>query len=120
VRIGGSKVPRSLAILLTILPLLIADGADAGYGLFSVSAYDDSSGPGLGITASGEHTREGVCACGTGYDFGTAFVLSSGLTMICQDRGGRITDAHIDIWMQSKWEALRWGRRTIRVLWVRG
>jgi 3D (Asp-Asp-Asp) domain-containing protein len=111
---------RSLAIVaLTILPLLLADGADAGVSLFSVSAYDDSSGPGLGITASGAHTAPGIAACGPSWAFGTLFILPDGTTLICRDRGGAVTDRHLDRWMTTKEEALRHGRHTWRVMWVR-
>jgi 3D (Asp-Asp-Asp) domain-containing protein len=109
-----------MAIIACILPLLLMDGADAGYSIFSVSAYDDSSGvPPWGVMASGEHTREGVCACGTGYVFGTTFLLANGDAYMCQDRGGLIRDQNIDLWRSTKQEALRWGRRSMRVLWVK-
>ena len=86
---------------------------------FSVSAYTDANGmPPWGITASGVQTRDGICACGPSYDFGTLFVLPSGKVLECQDRGGAITDEHLDMWTDDEaWALDVWGRRELDA-WV--
>jgi 3D (Asp-Asp-Asp) domain-containing protein len=107
-------------LLLCLLPILLMDGADAGYAVLSVSAYDNSSGGAVwGLTASGAMTRAGLCACGTGYAFGTLFVLPSWAAYTCQDRGSQITDRNLDLWRSTRAAALRLGRRRLRVLVVR-
>ena len=67
---------------------------------FSVSAYTDANGmPPWGITASGVQTRDGICACGPSYDFGTLFIVGEKL-FVCRDRGGAISDQHLDLWIE--------------------
>ena len=86
---------------------------------FSVSAYTDASGaaPYLGITASGKQTRDGICACGPSYEFYTLFVLPSGKILECQDRGGSITDMHLDMWTGDlRWALDVWERRELDVI----
>jgi len=87
----------------------------------SVSAYTNSGGvhPYEGLTASGAYTREGVAACGPSYAFGTLFFVPSlGRWFVCQDRGGAITDANLDLWFASEDEALEWGRQGLEVIIV--
>jgi 3D (Asp-Asp-Asp) domain-containing protein len=78
----------------------------------SVSAYVNSGGapPYQGLTASGQYTREGFAACGPSFPFGTVFIID-GRGYICQDRGGAITDGHLDLWMADEASALEWGRQ---------
>lgn len=69
-----------------------------------VSAYCLCAGiNGSGITATGKPLAQGMAACGRGYAFGTVFEivgpLTPGMSRIteCQDRGGAITDQHLDV-----------------------
>lgn len=87
-------------------------GIPARMASFSVSAYNDT-----GIMASGEHTRDGVCACGPGYDFGTVFIVG-GRVVVCRDRGGKVTDGHVDMWMKSERDAVEWGRKQLATVVV--
>jgi 3D (Asp-Asp-Asp) domain-containing protein len=73
---------------------------------FSVSAYCD-----VGITNSGTWVRPGITACGPSYPFGTVFAIQDGPVVVCADRGGLVTDRHLDIWMPSCEDAILWGRR---------
>ncbi len=85
--------------------------------LFSVSAYTNACVPANnGLTASGTITRPGVAACGPGLPFGTHILLATGRVVICLDRGGLISDGHLDIWIPvdidgTETTALRMGRR---------
>ena len=104
---------RRLAFLMVGLALVLRmDGVVLGREWFSVSHYANVNGaPPFGITASGQHTRPGICACGPSYDFGTVFLLDN-RAYVCEDRGGLITDNHLDLWVQSEKTALRMGRRS--------
>jgi 3D (Asp-Asp-Asp) domain-containing protein len=104
----------------TILALLLAlhgVGFHATVATFSVSAYTNAGGapPFEGLMASGLYTREGYAACGPSYPFGTVFIID-GRGYICQDRGGAITDGHLDLWMADEAAALEWGRQELPVI----
>jgi 3D (Asp-Asp-Asp) domain-containing protein len=104
----------------TILALLLAlhsVGLHATVVPMSVSAYTNAGGapPYQGLTASGQYTREGFAACGPSFPFGTVFIID-GRGYICQDRGGAITDGHLDLWMADEAAAVGWGRQTLPVI----
>lgn len=75
---------------------------------FSVSMYTD-----VGHTYSGYWTRPGIAACGPNY-LG-AIVIVERRPYICADRGGLVTDGHIDIFTESEDEAWEWGRKELLV-----
>ena len=75
----------------------------------SVSAYADH-----GIAASGAWTRQGVAACGPSYPFGTVFVVRT-RAYVCMDRGGLVTDGHLDVWVADEDAAWEFGRQTMTV-----
>lgn len=85
--------------------------------VFSVSAYTNMCVPANnGLTASGQRTRPGIAACGPGLAFGTRILLETGQVVECWDRGGAITDGHLDVWLPldadgTEGTALRMGRR---------
>lgn len=110
----------ALALLLVLINGPGVDVPGLGYGSFSVSAYTDAESPAWGnITASGMETREGICACGPSYAFGTLFVLPDRV-LVCEDRGGLITDGHLDIWCEDEvWMDEVWGRRWLPAVVVR-
>ena len=67
------------------------------------------------ITASGARTRHGIIACPRKYDFGTEVEIH-GERYICEDRMNKRYDGeHFDIWMHTKAEAYKWGRRLVEV-----
>jgi 3D (Asp-Asp-Asp) domain-containing protein len=104
----------------TILALLLAlhsVGLHATVVPMSVSAYTNAGGapPYQGLTASGVQTVPQTVACGPSYPFGTVFIID-GRGYICQDRGGAITDGHLDLWMEDEAAALEWGRQTLPVI----
>lgn len=99
--------------------MLVCVALTVSVATFSVSAYTndtrDRTDPLYGITASGLHTAPGTLACGPSYPFGTIFHVPGYGWAVCVDRGGAITDAHLDLWMEQEADALRWGRRELRV-----
>lgn len=83
----------------------------------NISAYtaaDDECGKGDGITASGKIATAGRTIAMDGVPLGTQVEID-GHVYIVEDRfGGGYTD-RIDIYMDSKDEAYRWGRRWLEV-----
>lgn len=75
------------------------------------------SNPLYGITASGKKTKENwTIAMGKKYKFGTkVYIPELGKVFICEDRGSKIKDNNIDIFMESKLEALKFGRKKLTV-----
>ncbi|WP_145052481.1 3D domain-containing protein [Paenibacillus xylanexedens] len=82
---------------------------------FEVTAYSLGDGftPSHGITASGERVKEGrTMACSKELPFGTQiFFPDLDHTYTCTDRGGMITPGHADIYMESRKQALKFGRQ---------
>lgn len=94
-----------------------------------ITAYTDAdcdkspSHPLYGVTASGEYTREGIVAAGDGFPFGTKLYISGYGEVEVKDRGGAISNRHLDIWMENRGEAIKFGRqyRTVYILeWGKG
>ncbi|MFC4807721.1 3D domain-containing protein [Paenibacillus sp. GCM10023250] len=87
---------------------------------FEVTAYTvgDDFTPSHGITASGERVKEGrTLACPKSLPFGTKVYLPAlDRTYTCTDRGGMIKEGHLDIYMDSLKEALRFGRRQMKAV----
>ena len=81
-----------------------------------------SSGPNkgkpkkVGITASGTTARYGTIAADTRMlPFGTVlYVPGYGYGRV-EDRGGAIKGAKLDLWFSSHDQALKWGRRRLKV-----
>lgn len=110
VETGGAtnrgEYPLNAVLFAAILGLIVAP--------FSVSAYVDSEGiPPWGITASGVETKPGICACGPGYSFGARFYSTETGWIECQDRGGLVSNRHLDIWMKSEERMVEWGRKML-------
>ena len=94
-----------------------------------ITAYTDAdcdkspSHPLYGVTASGEYTREGIVAAGEWFPFGTKLYISGYGEVEVKDRGGAISNRHLDIWMENRGEAIKFGRqyRTVYILeWGKG
>ena len=83
-----------------------------------VSAYtasDDECGNHEGITASGTHVKQGrTIAAPSWIPFGTTVVIN-GISYVCEDRGGYISDNRIDIYMDSREAAMEFGRKELEV-----
>jgi 3D (Asp-Asp-Asp) domain-containing protein len=91
---------------------------------FEVTAYtagEESTGKqlgdaGYGITASGEHVREGVTiACPPSMAFGTRLEIEGIGERVCTDRGGAIKEGRLDIYIAELEEARQFGRQWLNV-----
>ena len=92
---------------------------------FNVTAYTDTPScqeRWVGITASGVKPKAGrTVAAGKNIPFGTILYIpyfkdkpNNGI-FIVEDRGGAIKDNNLDIFMDTKQEALEFGRRNLEV-----
>lgn len=83
----------------------------------NISAYtasDDECGKGDGITASGTVAKAGRTIAMDGVPFGTEVEID-GHVYVVEDRFGGGYSNRIDIYMDTKSEAFRWGRRYMKV-----
>ncbi|KLU61451.1 cell wall-binding protein YocH precursor [Peptococcaceae bacterium CEB3] len=84
-----------------------------------VTAYtkNDKTMNGCGITASGAPVEEGVTiAAPPQIPFGTRiFIPALGRTYTVTDRGGAIRGDHLDLYMNSRARAIKFGRRRLKV-----
>ncbi|EKE16044.1 MAG: protein YuiC [uncultured bacterium] len=87
----------------------------------NASAYTaaaDECGWNTGITASGIMVKEKrTLACPPEYPFGAIVEIEGMGQYRCEDRGGAIKGNHFDIYMETKAEAFKFGRRNL-VAWV--
>lgn len=68
------------------------------------------------ITASGEVVVIGVtAAAGPSFPFNTVIYIDGIGKRIIQDRGGMITDRHLDVAISCQKKALEWGRQNVTV-----
>lgn len=96
------NIPKTYKIILTF---------------YSVDA--EQCGNDLGITASGKHIQEGMCAAPTSINFGKVISLSNGQSYVVEDRGSskyiRWIDNNtfrIDVYVPSREQAERLGVKT--------
>ena len=69
------------------------------------------------VTASGGRPIPGeTVAAGPGIPFGSRVWIEGIGFRTVNDRGGRITDNHLDIVVASRKEAFAWGRQTVRAV----
>jgi 3D (Asp-Asp-Asp) domain-containing protein len=67
---------------------------------------------GYGITASGTKASEGrTVACPQSITFGTRLNIEGIGVRICEDRGGAITEGHLDVYFNSVADAQSFGRQ---------
>lgn len=93
--------------------------------VFTVTAYTagpESTGkrpgdPAYGITASGKRVKEGrTLACPPELPFGTeVYIPYFDQTFVCEDRGGAIKGKRLDVYMESREQALKFGKRKLEV-----
>ena len=87
--------------------------------LYEVTAYtasaDECGGKTDGITASGEKVKEGVSIATDNLPFYTK-VLINGKIYIVHDRFGGDYQNRIDIYVQTKEEAIAFGRQQLKVV----
>lgn len=83
--------------------------------------------PLYGITASGKKVKEWhTIAAGKSIPFGTKIYIPefrdkpNGGIFVVEDRGGKVGDNELDVYMESIEEALKWGRRKLKVYILEG
>src|SRR5690606_26809026 len=100
-------------ILLSIVVIATAYTADVE------STGKTPDHPAYGITASGKRVQENhTIACPPEWPFGTTVFVEGLGIRVCEDRGGAIKENRIDIYMPNKEDALAWGRRKVRVIFL--
>lgn len=111
-------------------------GIEALMAVLEVTAYTagyESTGkqpwdPGYGITYSGVRAQQGrTVAAGPDIPLGTKLFIPAladwpnGGLFTVEDRGGAISNAHLDIYLEDCSQARRWGRQHLEVLfWLPG
>lgn len=83
----------------------------------TVTAYSSSPDETWGdpfVTASGRHVFDGLVACPREFPFGTKFKIGN-RTYQCFDRLHEKYDDRFDIWMSTKNQAKRFGKRRLYV-----
>jgi 3D (Asp-Asp-Asp) domain-containing protein len=95
------------------------------YKTFEITAYTNGyestgkrpSDPLYGVTASGKKSKEHyTVACPKSMPFGTKLYIPYFETVFtCEDRGGLITEGHIDIYMKRLKDAQDFGRQQLEV-----
>ena len=79
------------------------------------TASDDECGNSEGITASGTHVEQGrTIAVPSWIPFGTKVIIG-GHEYIAEDSGGLIQDNRLDIYMDSREDAIEFGRKELEV-----
>ena len=88
-----------------------------GYTCGPESTGKYPSAPDYCQTASGYRLRPGdkVVAMGKKYPFGTVVIIPGYGLATVRDRGGAVSDRHIDLYFEQVEDALRWGRRMVNV-----
>nr|MDF9458042.1 3D domain-containing protein [Bacillus pumilus] len=90
---------------------------------YEVTAYTNdvestgksASHPDYGVTASGARTKTGhTIACPPSMAFGTRLNIEGIGVRTCEDRGGAITEGHIDLYVAGVSEAKAFGRQRIK------
>lgn len=131
IRFGNALIVMSLAVIMFLWAIstaatpitYVATPPEYPKVLGEVTAYTsspDETDDTPFITASGETTRRGIVACPGKYPFGT-LVLIEGLAYTCEDRMNkryRETE-HWDVWVPTKAEAYKWGRRELLITIIR-
>lgn len=123
--------------LMAALPVIALTGIskDVAAGVARVAAANARTEPGRGafeltqrfmatayalpgLTASGHAVRRGLIAADNYLPLGTRVRLDAGHysgEYVVADRGGRVRGRTIDIWVPSNGEALRFGRRPVKL-----
>lgn len=103
------------------MPEIIAQlVAAATIATMTATAYDNTTGapPYAGLTFAGVIAAPGTAACGPSLPLGTLIIPLDPMphaAYVCLDRGGKITDDRLDIWLESYGAARSFGRRTVHV-----
>lgn len=114
---------NALSIEGPVLPQAVPAKISGYYKVFNVSAYDvclKCCGKTDGVTASGYKIKKGdrLVAADRRYSFGTKMNIpgyNNGKTVKVLDRGGVIKGDKLDLLFDNHQEALKWGRKTVKI-----
>lgn len=115
--------------LALILALIVGDYQPPGGQLSTTNPDAISTGVVFEITAytwtgnrtaSGAWPRPGMAACPRRFQFGSRLHVEGVGVVTCTDRGGAIRGNRLDLFVASRSEAIRWGRRKRRVTHLNG
>lgn len=123
VQINKKATSRSMSLPRTSGPSSVTKGVDtnanAGSTVFKITAYTVAEGSGTGRTASGTTPVQGrTVAASSKYAFGTKLNIGGHIYTV-EDRGGAIQGNKLDIFVNSKTEAIKWGVRYLPVTVVK-
>ena len=90
---------------------------------FEVSAYTnapdecgrDYDDPNFGLTSSGKQVAVGMVAAGRAFKIGTRMYIEGIGYVTVEDRGGYITNERLDVYVETKEEAFKIGRKDRKV-----
>ncbi len=117
VQISKKATSRSMSLPRTSSSLTssINTSANAGGTVFKITAYTLAEGSGTGRTASGTKPVQGrTVAASSQFAFGTKLNIGGHIYTV-EDRGGAIKGNKLDIFVNSKTEAIQWGVRYLPV-----
>jgi 3D (Asp-Asp-Asp) domain-containing protein len=102
----------TLTVLLTLFTLVgLADAPVSRYETYIATAYSLR-----GITASGERVRSGIIAADRRVlPIGSKVHIEGYGNYTVKDTGGKIKGRRIDIWMPSRKQAMKFGRRAVQL-----
>lgn len=120
-----ANAPHEMPVVLAPEPEPVVIEAPAPewttYEITAYTANEESTGKspgdaGYGITASGEPVREGItAACPPSLSFGTRIEIEGLGERVCLDRGGKITEGRLDLYIAELKEARQFGRQWLKV-----
>jgi 3D (Asp-Asp-Asp) domain-containing protein len=124
--ITQANAPHEMPVALAPDPVVevVVEAPAPEWQTFEVTAYtagEESTGKkpgdvGYGITASGEHVRENyTIACPPSLPFGQRLEIEGIGERVCTDRGGKITENHLDVYIAELEEARQFGRQWLNV-----
>lgn len=101
-------------IAALLVSLAHSDAGKWGPGvttMYQITAYTHTGNR----TASGLWPVYGMAACPRQFAFGTRLHVEGIGVVTCRDRGSAIVGYRLDLFMDSRAEAIAWGRRRLQV-----
>ena len=127
--LAKANEPYEMPVVLAPEPPPVVEVVEPAWQTFDVTAYtagEESTGKSpseadYGIAASGKRVRANhTVACPPSLAFGTLLEIEGIGVRVCEDRGGRITKGHIDIYVPEVKKALDFGRQRLNVRIING
>jgi 3D (Asp-Asp-Asp) domain-containing protein len=119
-----ANAPHEMPVVLAPEPVVEVVEPAPEWITFEVTSYTagpESTGKqpddeGYGITASGNRVEANhTVACPPSMEFGTRLEIEGVGERVCEDRGSKITNGHIDIYIPNLKDALNFGRQNLKI-----